>query len=134
MLPGIKVLLLFLKGIHFLLNQLLPLFLSESLAIKSDEFALHFLDFLLSFSLEELFLGNLEFRALLHELWCDKLFFLDSLVVEGLPKINFNISLDHTYLVIGLALNDINQIVPALILNIDRVPLREARIVRQFLL
>ena len=67
-------------------------------------------------------------------MWCDKLFFLDSLVVEGLPKINFNISLDHTYLVIGLALNDINQIVPALILNIDRVPLREARIVRQFLL
>lgn len=49
--------------------------------------------------------------------------------VVGRPEIDLNVCLDHTDLVRGLALYNVDEVVPALIVNVNGVTLEKARVV-----
>lgn len=51
-----------------------------------------------------------------------------------LSKIDFDVSLDHANLGVRLALDNINQKVPARIVDLDRITLEETTVVRELLL
>ena len=121
-LSRIKIIFNFLFSL--LLNkQVFLLFLSQRFTIKSDILALKLFNFLFGF----FFFVNGEVRALLGELW--SLLF----IIMRRSEIDFDVSLDNTDLIIRFALNYIDQVISALIIDVNCVSFHQARVVSKFL-
>ena len=134
MFPGVKILITLLYRIELLLHQLLPLLLSERLPVESLELRLELLDLLLSLRLQLLLLLYLKLTVPLLQCRRRELLRVQLLIVQGLTEVHLYIGLDHAYLILRPALNDIDEVVPPVILYVDRVALHQTRVVRELLL
>lgn len=124
-LAWIEVLLidLLLDRLHFLLDHLIDLLLCQLLAVEPRH-ALSLLDDLpAGFLHHKLLLRNRKLGALLDQGRCGHLVLMESLIVEGLLKVDLDIGLDNTDLILRFAVNDVNQVVFALVVDIDSVSL-----------
>ena len=134
MFPGVEILIALLDRIQLLLYQLLPLLISEGLPVESLELGLKLLDLLLGLGLQLLLLLYLELTRPLLQGRGRQLLRVQLLVVQGLPEIHLDVRLHHAYLVLRLALNDVDQVVTPMVLDVDGVTLHQAGVVSQFLL
>jgi hypothetical protein len=121
MLSRVKVLFFLVRSLAFL-EQLLLLLLSEGFAVESHEFLLQFFDLLLL----HLFVVYAEVGLLLNQ--------GDFFIVKRCFELYFYICLYYTYLVFRFCLNNINEEILALVVDINRIPLHQARIISELML
>jgi hypothetical protein len=113
----------------------LSLLLIQLLAVESLELGLHLLDLLYRLLLEHLLLIDVQFLLIAGSSGrCGHLTGMQLLVIEGLPKVDLDVGLDHAYLVGWLAVHDVDQVVLPTVVNVDRVALHQARVIRQLIL
>lgn len=129
-LPWVEVLILssYLNFLQFFLDKLVLLFLGELLAIKPDKLSTQLLFNLPLGLLSALLLlvFNRKVRLLLLKSW---LF----LIVKGSLELDLDVCLNHADLVLRLTVCDINEIISALVVDVDGVSLHKTRVIGQLL-
>lgn len=134
-LPRVEVLLvdLLLDRLELLFDHLVDLLLGQLLPIEPHHLLCILDDLNARLLHEELLLRDGELAGLLDELRGDHLLLVDGLVVEGLLEVDLDVGLHDADLVLRLAVDDVDEVVPALVVNVDGVAFHQARVVSELL-